>query len=123
MLNHITLHVDDFSKAKAFYLAALSPLGYNVVREHENVIGLGIEKKPEIWIQGDGSRGAMHIAFTANDKAAVDAFYSVSLQNGGKDNGAPGIRKRPYTTNYAAFVLDQEGNNIEGVCDDVFSTD
>ena len=38
---------------------------------------------------------------------------------GGKDNGKPGIReemsRQPY---YAAFILDPDGNNIEGVCVD-----
>jgi catechol 2,3-dioxygenase-like lactoylglutathione lyase family enzyme len=117
MLNHVTLHVNDFTKAKDFYLIALAPLGYEVVREHESVIGLGIAGKPELWIRGDGQKGPMHIAFTASDKKVVDAFYSVALENGGKDNGVPGIRKRPYATNYAAFILDQEGNNIEVVCE------
>ena len=37
---------------------------------------------------------------------------SPSLNNGGKDNGAPGMR--PYHPGYyAAFLLDPEGNNIE----------
>lgn len=119
MLNHVTLHVNNLSKAKTFYCAALLPLGYEVVLEHENVIGLGIAGKPELWIRGDGQLGPMHIAFTTDEKTAVDTFYAAALECGGKDNGAPGIRKRPYATNYAAFILDPEGNNIEVVCEKV----
>ena len=119
MLNHVTLHVSDFSKAKTFYLAVLSPLRYEVVLEHGNVVGLGIAGKPELWIRGDGQVGPLHIAFTADEKTAVDAFHSAALECGGKDNGAPGIRKRPYATNYAAFALDPEGNNIEVVCEKI----
>jgi predicted lactoylglutathione lyase len=40
----------------------------------------------------------------------------LALQNGGTENGKPGIRKemsrQPY---YAAFVLDPDGNNLEVV--------
>jgi hypothetical protein len=40
-----------------------------------------------------------------------------SRENGGRDNGAPGIRdemsRYPY---YTAFTYDIEGNNIEAVC-------
>jgi hypothetical protein len=40
-----------------------------------------------------------------------------SRENGGRDNGAPGIREEmsryPY---YTAFTYDIEGNNVEAVC-------
>ena len=32
------------------------------------------------------------------------------------DNGAPGIRAQYDANYYAAYVLDPDGNNIEGVC-------
>ena len=58
--------------------------------------------------------GRHHLAFQAKDRAAVDAFHKAALQNGGKDNGAPG--ERPYHPGYyAAFALDPDGNNIEAV--------
>lgn len=58
--------------------------------------------------------GRHHLAFQAQDRAMVDAFYSAALDHGGKDNGAPG--ERPYHPGYyAAFVLDPDGNNIEAV--------
>jgi len=58
--------------------------------------------------------GRHHLAFQAQDRAAVDAFYKAALAHGGKDNGAPG--ERPYHPGYyAAFVLDPDGNNIEAV--------
>ena len=58
--------------------------------------------------------GRYHLAFQAQDRAQVDAFYQAALANGGRDNGAPG--ERPYHPGYyAAFVLDPDGNNIEAV--------
>ena len=59
--------------------------------------------------------GRNHIAFQAADRATVDAFYKVALQNGGTDNGTPGERAAYHPGYYAAFVLDPDGNNIEAV--------
>ena len=58
----------------------------------------------------------MHVAITANDRAAVDAFYRAALAAGGKDNGAPGLRPQYHPNYYGAFVLDPDGHNIEAVC-------
>ena len=117
MLHHISLHVDDFAKERTFYLAALKPLGFEPVVERADALGLGMNGKPELWIKGDGARGKVHFALSAFAKEQVDEFYKAGLEAGGTDNGAPGVRERPYVTNYAAFLLDPEGNNIEVVAD------
>lgn len=117
MLNHISLHVDNFEAEKNFFLTALAPLGFEVILERPGAIGLGIAGKPELWVKGDGSRGKTHFAFTASGREVVDTFHKAALSAGGTDNGAPGVRERPYVTNYAAFVLDPEGNNIEVIAD------
>lgn len=58
--------------------------------------------------------GRLHLAFQAQDRAAVDAFPGAGLAHGGAYNGAPG--ERPYHPGYyAAFLLDPDGNNIEAV--------
>src|SRR3546814_1477620 len=47
--------------------------------------------------------GRHHLAFQAQDRAMVEAFYKAALEHGGTDNGAPG--ERPYHPGYyAAFV-------------------
>lgn len=58
----------------------------------------------------------VHVAFTAPDRATVDAFHAAALEAGGTDNGPPGIREVYHPTYYGAFVLDLDGNNIEAVC-------
>ncbi|MNU11792.1 Glyoxalase-like domain protein [compost metagenome] len=58
----------------------------------------------------------MHIAFTAPNRAAVDAFYAAAMAAGAKDNGGPGLRPHYHPNYYAAFVLDPDGHNIEAVC-------
>ncbi|HIA9140202.1 TPA: VOC family protein, partial [Klebsiella pneumoniae] len=46
-------------------------------------------------------------------------FWKQALLAGGKDNGAPGIRKHYHSQYYAAYVFDPDGNNLEVVCQQV----
>jgi catechol 2,3-dioxygenase-like lactoylglutathione lyase family enzyme len=123
-LDHISLSVSDFDAAKAFYLAALKPLGIGAVMEPPKAAtggigaaGLGAGGKPFFWIAGAGKASpAVHIAFTAGSRAEVDAFYAAAMAAGAKDNGKPGIRAHYHPTYYGAFVLDADGNNVEAVC-------
>jgi catechol 2,3-dioxygenase-like lactoylglutathione lyase family enzyme len=62
------------------------------------------------------AKGATHVAFSAPDRAAVDAFHAAALAAGGTDNGAPGLRPHYHETYYAAFAHDPDGNNLEAVC-------
>jgi catechol 2,3-dioxygenase-like lactoylglutathione lyase family enzyme len=58
----------------------------------------------------------LHVAFRADTRAIVDAFYKAAIGAGGKDNGAPGLRPHYHANYYGAFVLDPDGHNIEAVC-------
>jgi predicted lactoylglutathione lyase len=79
--------------------------------------GLGANGKPFFWIAGAGKASpATHIAFTADSRAEVDAFYAAAIAAGAKDNGKPGIRAHYHPNYYGAFVLDADGNNVEAVC-------
>ena len=57
-----------------------------------------------------------HIALLADSRAAVRGFYDAAMANGGRDDGAPGLRPQYIPTYYGAFVLDPDGNKIEAVC-------
>jgi catechol 2,3-dioxygenase-like lactoylglutathione lyase family enzyme len=123
-IDHISLSVSDFAAAKAFYSAALKPLGISVLMEFPKRVsgdfdtaGLGSNGKPFFWLAGAGrTTPRVHIAFAANSRAEVDAFYNAAIAAGGKDNGPPGIRAQYHPTYYGAFVLDADGNNVEAVC-------
>jgi catechol 2,3-dioxygenase-like lactoylglutathione lyase family enzyme len=123
MLDHVGLEVSDFDRSRAFYLAALEPLGISLLMEPtEGAAGFGSETehgpKPYFWIHvrdRPAVRGA-HVAFAAADTAGVDAFHEAALAAGGTDNGAPGPRPIYHPRYYGAFVLDPDGNNIEAVC-------
>ena len=58
----------------------------------------------------------VHIAFPVPDNATVDEVHAVATAAGYRDNGGPGERPIYHAGYYGAFVLDQDGNNIEAVC-------
>jgi catechol 2,3-dioxygenase-like lactoylglutathione lyase family enzyme len=117
MLDHVILGVGDYKRSRAFYEAALAPLGYTVVMEIDDLAcGLGTGGKPYFWIGAREQSGPVHVAFASSDRATVDAFYEAAITAGGRDNGAPGLREHYHPSYYGAFVLDPDGNNIEAVC-------
>jgi catechol 2,3-dioxygenase-like lactoylglutathione lyase family enzyme len=115
VIDHLSLRVKDIAAAKAFYTAALKPLGYEVVMEFPGAIGLGAGGKPDFWLTRAKKAAPAHVAFAAPSRRAVSAFHRAALKAGGTDNGKPGLRKEYHPLYYGAFVLDAEGNNIEAV--------
>jgi catechol 2,3-dioxygenase-like lactoylglutathione lyase family enzyme len=115
MIDHVTVDVSDYPRSRAFYEAALAPLGYGVVTELDGACGFGPPGVDDFWIAGGGPSGPIHIAFAARDEAAVDAFHAAALAAGGRDNGAPGERPQYHPGYYGAYVLDPDGNNVEAV--------
>ena len=117
MIDHIGIEVGDYERAKAFYSAALRPLGYELVMEPDPTVGgFGAHGQPDFWIVGGTPSGATHIALQSPDRATVDAFHAAALEAGGQDNGAPGLRPHYHESYYGAYVLDPDGNNVEAVC-------
>ena len=124
MLDHIGLTVGDIARSRAFYDAALAPLGVHVTMEvtpeqtgGSSHVGYGAGEQAYFWIGDvDQGRGGTHVAFVASNRAAVDAFHAAALAAGGRDNGPPGLREHYHPGYYAAFVLDPDGYNVEAVC-------
>lgn len=124
MIDHTGINVSNFEQSKEFYTNALAPLGYQLLREsHASVTGsialasFGIDGEPDFWIvQGEVNTPRIHVAFRAETREMVQAFYFSALEAGGQDNGAPGLRTHYHPDYYGAFVLDPDGHNIEAVC-------
>jgi catechol 2,3-dioxygenase-like lactoylglutathione lyase family enzyme len=117
MIDHTGIAVSDAARSKAFYRAALAPLGYAVIMEFGDATGFGVPPKPDFWMgKALGAVSHVHVAFRAETRAQVDAFYQAALAAGGRDNGAPGLRPHYHEHYYAAFVLDPDAHNIEVVC-------
>lgn len=127
MLDHVGFAVSDVVRSRAFYEAALAPLGISLIMEippEENALGgggralgFGSTDNPFFWIADNQRVGeGTHVAFQVDSRAKVDAFHESAVAAGGRDNGAPGIRPQYHPNYYAAFVFDPDGFNIEAVC-------
>ena len=131
IIDHLNIGVSDADRSRAFYEAALAPLGLKLLhaippgeaeaggeqaRLKGAIFGFGRQYKPLFWIVGNARVGeGTHFAFIGRTRKEVDAFHEAALAAGGTDNGAPGVR-RYHENYYAAFVHDPDGINIEAVC-------
>lgn len=120
MFDHVKFGVSDYAASKAFYLRALEPLGVAVVSEGDPAYGVELSSqggKASLCLFHTLEKPAhLHLAFKAESRQQVDAFYRAALAAGGKDNGAPGLRPHYHASYYAAFVIGPDGHNIEAVC-------
>jgi catechol 2,3-dioxygenase-like lactoylglutathione lyase family enzyme len=116
LIDHIQLVVRNLPASQQFYTAI-----FNVLNIPLGGVGENFFWADELFVSTADSEAAQgqltgrcHLAFQAQNRAMIDEFYKVALENGGRDNGKPG--ERPYHPGYyAAFVLDPDGNNIEAV--------
>jgi catechol 2,3-dioxygenase-like lactoylglutathione lyase family enzyme len=120
MFDHVKFGVGDYAASKAFFLKALAPLGVAVVAEGPPTYGVEIgapkSQASLVLYQTEEKPAPLHLAFTAENRQQVEAFYRAAMEAGGKDNGAPGLCPEYHANYYAAFVIGPDGHNIEVVC-------
>lgn len=122
MIDHIGLVVSNLTRSRAFYEAALAPLGLGVVGEIARndaggrVVLFGRDEPVFVIADNERLGEGNHVAFRADSRAQVDAFHAAAVAASGRDKGAPGLRDHYGPHYYAAFVLDPDGFNIEAVC-------
>lgn len=117
LIDHMQLVVADIDASKRFYKAIFRVLAIPIGGEADDHIWAD-----ELFISGPASdaaagelTGRHHLAFQARDEGMVRGFHKTALENGGRDNGSPGERRKYHPGYYGAFVLDPDGNNIEAV--------
>lgn len=133
VIEHLSITTVDLRRAVRFYDAVLAPLGLVRVADYDEPEGAsacwgppGTSPAPEgavgaapFWVQLRDEPIApppgTHIAFCAQDEAAVAAFHAAGLAAGGTDYGAPGLRPQYGPGYYAAFLKDPDGWRIEAV--------
>ena len=109
MFDHVDITVSDLAASRAFY--------------HE---ALGLPTVEGEWIEwGDFGIQAvddthrltrnLHIAFGAEDRDAVDAWWNRMTEAGYRSDGEPGPRPQYSESYYGAFILDPDGNSVEAV--------
>ena len=118
LVDHVQLVVKDLAASRRFYEAVMKPLGIPLGGEADDYFWFD-----ELFVSTPDSEAAQgqltgrhHLAFQAADRAAVDAFHKAALANGGRDNGAPGIRADYGADYYAAFAVDPDGYRVEAYC-------
>jgi pimeloyl-ACP methyl ester carboxylesterase len=124
MIDHLTLPVADVATSKAFYSAALAPLGYQMLFERisettgkPELVGFKDTTGNLIILKQQGpTPSPIHVAFAAADRSLVEAFYTSAMSAGGRDNGAPALCPDYHPGYYGGFVFDPDGHNIEAVC-------
>jgi catechol 2,3-dioxygenase-like lactoylglutathione lyase family enzyme len=126
VIDHVGIRVNDLAASRAMYEAALPELGFAMLGEGEFegdayvLFGLGEDDDFALHAVGtapgrDRVTTGAHIAFQAPDAASVDRWHAAVIENGGTDNGQPGVRPEYSGHYYAAFALDPDGNNVEAV--------
>lgn len=120
MIHHVSVGTSDLNRARRFYDAVLATLGMRRMNADEKSLDYGatmlifsvetpVDGKPAT--AGNG----VHIAFAAETRGVVDAFYRAALDHGGADGGAPGVRPEYDAHYYGAFAFDPDGNKVEAV--------
>ena len=122
MFAHITLGTNDWARAKPFYEAIMAVLEVKLFGEGETGAAYGEPTGQKIFVgpaydgqpatYGNGT----HIAFLAKSRRQVDAFYAAAMENGGSDEGPPGLRQHYHANYYGAYVRDPDGNKLQAVC-------
>lgn len=119
MLDHLSIQCSDPAASAAFYDAVLATIGGQRIMQFGDVIGYGVPPMPDFWLgpqdTGDGFRES-HIAFSAPDRAAVDAFFAAGQAAGAEVLHEPRVWPEYHPNYYGAFIRDPDGNNVEAVC-------
>jgi catechol 2,3-dioxygenase-like lactoylglutathione lyase family enzyme len=122
MIDHVGINCSDLATSAAFYDRVLGVLGHTRLMDFEVALGYGTHK-PDFWISvqpaegpASGPNREIHVAFEAQDAAAVRAFFEAASALGAEVLHEPRFWPEYHEAYYGAFVRDPDGNNIEAVC-------
>ena len=116
IVDHVLFVVADVDASRRLYTAALAPLGYEELYLQEDCVSYGADDLDDFTIcRGDPVTTAAHVAFSADSREAVDAFFAAAVANGATARGEPGVCTQYSERYYGAFVNDLHQNNVEAV--------
>jgi predicted lactoylglutathione lyase len=116
MIGYVTLGTNDLAGAAKFYDALAAEMGIGRMMDNETFIawgtpgggaGIGLTK-PFDGNPASVGNGVM-VALEAKDQAQVNRLYTIALEQGGTDEGAPGDRGGGF---YAGYFRDLDGNKL-----------
>ena len=126
MFSHIFVGISDFDRALAFYSPLMSALAIEARFCERSRPWAGWQSNPgprPLFLIGkpydqqpqQPGNGPM-VAFLAESRSVVDSAFAVALANGGKSEGAPGLRPEYHEHYYGAYFRDPDGNKLSVVC-------
>lgn len=118
MIHHVSVGTNDVGRARLFYDAVLPIIGLSLMKASDTSADYGsghLIFSTQVPVDGNPATAGngSHIAFDVEDRVMVDRVYAAALANGGRSDGAPGIRANYDAHYYAAFLFDPDGNKIE----------
>jgi catechol 2,3-dioxygenase-like lactoylglutathione lyase family enzyme len=119
MYSHTTIGANDLARARDFYDAVLAPLELEVRFSDDSMVGWGRSGgRPQFLVvrpfdggEPSAGNGSM-IALLASKRSLVDACHAAAMEQGGTDEGRPGLRPHYHGTYYGAYFRDLDGNKI-----------
>jgi len=108
------LKVKDLNSSKRFYSAALARW-FSVQYDADGIVVFGPKRRAGLGVWPKGETGpAVHIAFTAKDRASVKASMRLAAPRAARITAsrASGSVSANY---YGGFVKDPDGNNMRPV--------
>jgi len=109
MFDHVEIHVSDLAASRAFYGEALGlPTFEGELVEWGDFGIVAVDAEHPLTRR-------LHIAFGAESRAEVDAWWNRMTEAGYASDGEPGPRPQYSASYYGAFVLDPDGNSVESV--------
>jgi len=123
MFSYVTIGANNMDAAAQFYQPVMTVLGHERYYTSPAAIAFGRDGGERTWIMepfdGNPARfgNGMMIALAAPDRETVRKAHATALDNGGVDEGAPGLRPIYHENFYGAYVRDPTGNKLCFICD------
>ena len=121
MYSHVNLGVHDLLRASAFYDRVLRELDITRAFAGDGFVAYRgqDERGPLFFIclpfngEPASAGNGVHVAFLAPNRAAVDRFHRVALEQGATNEGDPGVRPHYHPDYYGAYIRDLDGNKLQ----------
>ncbi|MEV4608827.1 VOC family protein [Neorhizobium sp. LMR1-1-1.1] len=124
MFSHVMIGANDVKAMVAFYDVVLGTLGLarEPVQTADNTAGFIWQRRGRRWPQFAVRRpfdgrpatvgNGVQVSFAAVSRQTVVVAWQTALDNGGSDEGEPGIRPQYNHDFFAAYCRDPEGNKL-----------
>ena len=114
MFDHVAIRVARLRESERFYDVVLATLDLQKTHGDEDYAAWRRFFVVEASADQPATRN-LHVAFAAQSREVVDAFWRAGIEAGFRDDGAPGERPQYSPTYYGAFLRDPDGNSAEAV--------